>query len=357
MVQELHMPDLPENERKRIAQRATDLTKRKAYKECLAIGECEGPIVGSHSIPRAWLRKICDNDGKVRVFEKLPLNPFRANNDTYPVLNHLNSVSVGYFTCERHERLFSRIDDPNLDVCDSGNLNLLVYRPILETLWTQNLLMQQARAKLAEAPQNELFEKEVGLQNQRIAGLRHYKKRIEGCLDPKTCHHCEGGKCRVVGHKTFHIPGEPALAVSGFSDGIRTRANARFNYVQHLMNWGMTVLPLSNGHMVIFHHFIDEEKIIEPLGRMLSHLHGKKLQGQISYWTLKSFEQLAISPSRWEQFGRHRRSAMLDVFYNEMPDVGFGDMEQIQKWDKDFFNPNPLAANYNQLNLFNPEKR
>ena len=104
------------------------------------------------------------------------------------------------------------------------------------------------------------------------------------------------------------------------------------------------------------HHFTDEEYIITPLGQILSHLQGKKLQGQISYWILKSFEDLAISPGRWDQFGK-RRSAMLDVFLNEMPDVGFGTMEQIQKWEEDRFKPDLPARNYNELNLFNPHKR
>ena len=122
------------------------------------------------------------------------------------------------------------------------------------------------------------------------------------------------------------------------------------------MNWGMTVLPLSKGHKVILHHFIDEERIIEPLGQMLSRLQGKKLQGQISYWILKSFENLAINPGRWEQFGK-RRLAMLEVFLNEMPDVGFGSMEQIQKWEEERFKQDSYAPNYNELNLFNPDKR
>ena len=81
------------------------------------------------------------------------------------------------------------------------------------------------------------------------------------------------GKCKVIAHKVFHILGEPAIAVSDFSDGIRKRENPRFNSVEYIVNWGMTVLPLNKGHKVIFHHLVEEESIIEPMSQYLSHLH------------------------------------------------------------------------------------
>ena len=360
MIRRLHTPDLPENERKRIVQKVVDLTKRKAYQECLGLGECEGAIEGGHLIPKAWLKRICDNEGNVKVFAELPINTFRADHkmSNRPVLNHINNAFVGSFTCRRHEEMFGPIDDPDLDLTNQKNLNLILYKSIMANLWQQKLLLQMAQACLAEVPQDEQFKSQVGLQQQRITGLNYYKQKVEGCLNPQSCHRCKDGRCRAIEHKNFHIPGEPALTVSDFSDGIRirTRANTQINSVEPIMNWGMTVLPLSKGHKVILHHFIDEERIIEPLGQMLSRLQGKKLQGQISYWILKSFENLAINPGRWEQFGK-RRLAMLEVFLNEMPDVGFGSMEQIQKWEEERFKQDSYAPNYNELNLFNPDKR
>lgn len=358
MIRRLYEPELPQNERNRIAQRAVDLTKRKAYKECLVSGECEGPIVGGHLIPRAWLKRISDHDGSVRVFAQLPINVFRAGDDYggLPALEHINNALVGSFTCRKHEKVFSAIDDPNPDLTDYKNLNLMVYKPIIASLWLQKLLLQRAQDNLAQAPQAELFQLEVELQHQRINGLKYYKERVEECLSPHTCQNCQNDKCRVIGHEIFYVPGSPAVAVSGFSDGIRTRINPRSNSVEQIMNWGMTVLPLSKGHKVIFHHFVEEESIAEPVGRLLSHLQGKELQCQISYWILRSFEHSAIHPGRWKQFGE-RRSAMLDVFRNEMPDVGFGTMERIRKWDEDRFKPDLFTSNPNQLNLFYPSKR
>ena len=253
--------------------------------------------------------------------------------------------------------MFGPTDNPDMDLTDIGILNLLVYKPIIAGLWQHRLLLQRAEAQLAEVPERELFQMEVKLHRQQVFGLEYYKQLTEGCIKPQTCRKCKGGKCRVIGHKTFHIPGKPALAVSDFTNGIRRRENPRFRSVEYIMNWGMTVLPHSEGHKVIFHHFIDEEDMNVPVGQLLTQLQGKKLQGEISYWILKSFENIALNPSRWEQFGPSRRKAMLDVFSNELMDIGFGSVERIEKWERERFKPETPAPNPHQINLFNPNKR
>ena len=360
MIRELYDPNLPQNERNRISQITVDLTKRKAYRSCLATGQCKGGIVGGHVIPRSWLRKICDDEGGVRVFSKLPVNPFRSNSEEAPyspTLEHFNNAFVGSFTCEEHESMFSSIDDPEPDLSDSGKLNLMVYKPIIATLWRQKLLLQSAQAALAEVPESELFQSMAQLQQQRVIGLEYYKKETERCLYPQVCQKCKGGKCRIIGHKVFRIPGEPAIAASDFSDGIRTRLNPHFGTAHYIVNWGITVLPLNKGHEVILHHFVEEERIIEPMSQRLSDLQGKKLQREISYQMLKSFETIAIAPRRWEQFGENRRRAILEVFTNEMSDIGFGSMDTVMKWERNRFKPEMPVPNPNQINLFNPNKR
>ena len=360
MIRKLHDPNLQQNERNRISQIIVDLTKRKAYRRCLATGQCKGGIAGGHVVPRSWLRNICDDEGQVRVFSKLPINPFRSYSEeapNFPTLEHFNNAFVGSFTCEEHETLFFSIDDPEPNLHDSRNLNLMVYKPIIATLWQQELLLQSAQAALAEVPESELFKSMVQLQRQRVIGLQYYKQQTERCLNPQMCLKCKGGKCKVIGHKVLHISGEPAIAASDFSDGIRTRANARFGLAQYIVNWGITVLPLNKGHEVIVHHFVEEEYIIEPMSRRLSGLHGKKLQREISYQMLKSFENIAIGPRKWEQFGENRRHAILEVFTNEIPDIGFGSIDTVMKWERDRFRPERHIPNPNQINLFNPNKR
>ena len=402
MTSRLNEPSLSENERKRISQIILDMTKRRAYRRCLATGQCKGIVVGGHVVPRAWLKEICDGEGNVRVFSELPVNPFKSlsgKTRCFPALEHFNNALVGSFTCQKHEGLFSSIDHAEPDLRDSRNLNLMVYRPIISTLWKQQLLLQAAQAALTEVPESELFQSMARLQRQRVNGLEYYRRQTERCLSPRECRKCTGGKCKSIGHKVYRLSGEPAVAASDFSDGIipiccdcaannipqcshpsfprkresirppsentaashkkgiRTRVNFGFRTVENLVNWGITVLPFSKGHKVILHHFVEEEDIIEPMSQRLSGLQGKKLQREISHQLLKSFENIAIGPRRWDQLGNRRRRAILNVFTNELPDIGFGSIDAVMKWERDRGRPETPIPNPNQINLFNPKKR
>ena len=310
-------------------------------------------------VPRSWLKKICDDEGQVRIFSKLPVNPFKSHSEDtpyFPTLEHFNNTFVGSFTCEEHERMFSSTDNPEPDLCDSTNLSLMVYKPIIATLWQQELLLRSVQSALAELPESELLQSMVQLQQQRVIGLKYYKQQTEQCLDPQECQVCKGGKCKAIAHRIFHLPGEPAIAASDFSDG-RTRVNPLFGVTQYIANWGITVLPSNKGHEVILHHFVEEERIIEPMSQTLSGLQGKKLQRIISYQLLKSFENIAISPQRWEQFGENRRRAIVGLFTNEVPDIGFGSIDTVMKWERDRLRPEMAIPNPNLINLFNPSKR
>ena len=174
MIRKLHAPDLPRNERSRITQTAVDLTKQRAFKECLGPGECKGSIEGGHLIPKSWLRKMSNQTGEVRIFTALPINPFRASiEDSLNALKleHLNNVFVGSFTCRNHEEMYGPTDDPDANLSDYRTLNLLAHKPITAALWQQKLLLQQAEAMLAEVPEDEAFQFEVELQRQRVIGL------------------------------------------------------------------------------------------------------------------------------------------------------------------------------------------
>ena len=233
----------------------------------------------------------------------------------------------------------------------------MVYRPIIATLWKQGLLLQAAQAALTEAPESELFQSMAQLQRQRVFGLEYYKRQIERCLTLHDCRKCTGGKCKSIGHRVFRLSGEPAVAASDFTDGIRTRINSRFGLVQNLVNWGLTVLPWNDGHRVILHHFVDEEGIIEPMSQHLSRFQGRKLQREISYQMLKSFENIGIDPFRWDQFGDRRRRAIVNVFTNELPDKGFGSIDTVMKWERTRGKSATPISNPNQINLFNPKRR
>lgn len=357
-MRELFQPKLPESQKRHILQVLTEKTKIDRYKECLAVGEHEGSIVRGHLIPHAWLRKI-SLEGEVMAFMTLPIVGTKAlegdgSFGLQPV--SANTFNRRCFTCKKHEVLFHPIDIPDADLFDLRNLNLLVYKSIIATLWSQKLLMRSEEAALSETPENEMFKFGARLYSQSAIGLEYYKRQVERCLDPQTCSRCEGRECKTLAHKVLHIRGEPALAVSDFTSGARRRDDYTHGTITHLANWGLTVRPDAKGHTVVFHYFREEQGILQPDIEQLSRLQGRHLQEKVSCLILDHFENIAISPAVWERFGR-RRNAILERFYNEVPNIGFGSAEQIAKWERDRFDPHPTPPNLRQLNLFSTKMR
>ena len=348
-MRKLYQPDLPENQKRHIRQVLTDKTKIDRYKECLAAGEHKGAIVEGHLIPRSWLRKI-DLDGKVIAFMTLPIALTQI-----PQLVGIWVFNTGSFTCKEHENLFRPVDDPGVDLSDLRNLNLSVYKAIIATLWRQKLIFRAYESMLAETPDDEVFQAYLNMYRQQAIGLEHYKREVERCLNPQNCRWCNGRECKIVAHKVLHIRGEPILAVSDFTSGIRTKVNPMRRTVDYIANWGLTVLPTEKGHTVALHYFREERDIVEPTVEQLSRLQGRQLQAMVSCLILDSLENIAISPAAWLKFGK-RRQAMVDRFRSEIPDIGFGSAERIAKWERDRFDPHPTPPNRHQLNLFSTRK-
>ena len=48
--------------------------------------------------------------------------------------------------------MFSNIDDPEPDLSDAKNLNLMAYKPIIAGLWREKLLLRAAETELSEDP-------------------------------------------------------------------------------------------------------------------------------------------------------------------------------------------------------------
>lgn len=348
-MRKLYQPELPENQRRHILQLITDKTKIARYKECLVAGEHQGAIVEGHLIPRSWLRKI-DLEGKVMAFMTLPIAQTPP-----PQLVGSGVCNTGSFTCGEHENFFRPVDDPDADLSDLRNLNLLVYKAIIATLWRQKLLLGGYESALDETPDNEMFQEHRHIIRQHIIGLRHYKREVERCLNPQNCRWCNGRECKTVAHKVLHIRGEPILAVADFTSGIRTEVNPVRGTVRKA-NWGLTVRPSEKGHTVALHYFREERAIVEPTVEQMSRLQGRHLHAMVSCLIVDHLENIAISPATWSNFGK-RRQAIVDRFRSEIPDIGFGPAERIAKWERDRLDPHPTPPNRHQLNLFSTRNR
>lgn len=346
----LHRPDLTENESRSIAQMLTDKTKPHQYKECLVSGEHKGQIAKGHLIPRSWLTEISLRS-KVMMITEPPINLFWGNRDR-AISVGIGDATTGFFTCEEHEKLFFPIDAKDPDLSSAQSLTLMMYKAIISQLWSQKLMKKAYESILQETPSNEPAQIILWNHKDREQGLTAYKEKIEQCLYPSSCTKCMGQECQSIAHKVWHIAGNPAMAVSQHTDGARAKTAPHQGTEQKIVHWGFTVLPTGKGHAAILHYYRDEEHDLYSLFGGLFKAQGKKLQSELSVLMLDYCENIAISPTHWERLGTKRQQAILQRFWAEMPDFGFGTKEQIEKWERDRLSSEKYVPNMRQLNLF-----
>ena len=202
-------------------------------------------------------------------------------------------------------------------------------------------------------PGDEPFELDVRDSKQRIIGLEHHKREIGQCLNPTNCKHCNGQDCRVVGHEVRHISGEPAIAVSQFSDGIRMRLDAYNSTLQPIANWGITVLPTDRGHSAVLHYFRQEHDIMNGTTENVRALNGRRLQEYLSSLILDNCENIAISPTIWDAFGAKKQQAIRERFIPELSALSYGPPERLAELEYRRLTRDRAIPNPRQINLFN----
>lgn len=358
MTYELHTPDIPENEARRIGQVLVNSFKRKQFRKCM-VGACRrSRAVQGHLVSRSWLNEIATSD-EVYVFAPYgPLSPFNAASDNDVLAReHVNNALTRYFTCEEHEKLFFPIDGFEPDFSKLENVHLVFYKALLAQLWLENFMERAYRKVSRESPKDEFYQTMRRVHAESSHGLRRYKSKVERCLNPDRCKRCQGGPCRVIEYQMRSIRGESTIAASQCSAGpavnfrifSETERHAEFNAI-----CGTTVVPTSQGHVFLYHYFLDEKHLIQRELDHIAAIQGPMLEAYISAILLSDCENIAVRPEFWEGLGERRQRAILDRFHNDLPDIGIGPQEMIDRWNYERMHqtgilpvPNPV-----QINLF-----
>lgn len=353
---------LQEGERRRLQQLFLTKTKPQALKRCLAFDAYHSQTVAGHVIPRSWLKGIAEDDGVV-AFGSRRLRPNgTSDSDANPAhstdvrLEAISTATTRHFTCATHEKLFFDADKPEPDTNDLRVLNLMAYRAVISQLWTEIVVHDAEAALLEQYPEDQLASIQAEHRTRTARDLNFYKRQLEQCLRPDLCTKCDGRRCKVIAHIVRHIRGDPTVAVCQFSDGLRSEAIDDAGHRRRLTNWGLTVVPTPTGHTVIFHYFWNDRGLSPLLEDAISKyksLTGKPLQEFVSIEILDYTEGFAINPQMWAKFGAKRRDAILQRFLSEMPFIGVGTEDEIEKYYAEVMSgTRPRPMNPRQLNLF-----
>ena len=223
---------------------------------CRYSDSCTGTLVKAHVLSKAWLDG--DGDGLARAHQVLWFghghdfpeavhkavhagnahaeDMFRAQLAAFPCAVPTKAATVAKFCCREHDDLFRAEVDNRAGLWPHPSaraLNLLFLRPLLRQLHQLEVECQVAHIPaFAPAWSPHLFGR---LPKDPVANLIRARNRVRATV--------EGSTDRwAVDYVWRHIPGEPRLAAAMPS-----------TFASDGSPWGLSVVPLADGHLVAFH--------------------------------------------------------------------------------------------------------
>ena len=353
--------DLLPNDQKPKLQLLAKLTSPYSYNKGCLWPNCSGKAIKAHVVARNWMKAIEVGGETVEIYprdwnylsrEVILVDTPRGRRPIQldPKRRDIPDTQCYPFLCHHHDVDFKNVDNlTETQDYSLRNLNWTVYRSVLAQEWrvesrkwalTQSGIFGPSTGYGSNTA--ELRASVYSKLNESLDGLGYYKRKLAQCLEPQNCGQCDGTHCSFVAHQTLHLRGEPKLAACTFSLGIRGREN-----------WGLTVVPLSDGtgHDVIWHHFGEHSKITEKRISLQRKAQGRKREELVSQCILRLADALVVSPEWWDSIGDKRRDAILEMVSGETG-IATGTPEQVSWWVNRANTPILDLPNPRQLNLF-----
>lgn len=127
-----------QNEKEWLKLLAAEIEKidhQKDFNKCYVSNECQNSSINAHAISRAALEIISDDHKKIIASPNYPfvhpISHYKAK-----ILDYRSDkyFSVGNFSCSEHDKIFANIDNRNIDLSNSENLFLIIYRSTLRSM-------------------------------------------------------------------------------------------------------------------------------------------------------------------------------------------------------------------------------
>jgi hypothetical protein len=265
-------------------------------------GDCQGQIVGAHTIPRSQLRQIASN-GHVYYVRGNP-EDLAANNGRYTVGKRgVGQFSVLNFFCAAHDReIFSHLENDPLTF-DSYQLSLLHYRAMAAELY-KKMNAVEATALLLAKEQGRRPRGDRSMQaakafqmGQRL-GLRDMAQEFPRCETALASERYEDVSALVV---RFKRP-PSIMTVGGFApefdyDGSRMQTLGKISTVYHPI--GLSVLAAPTGAAVAF-TWLRGASICRKFAESFMRQDRSKLSTLIIQTAFEHLENTCMSGSWWD---------------------------------------------------------
>ena len=218
-------------------------------------------------------------------------------------------VMIDRFCCHAHDLGFGEVDDRSRLLPDPSELacNLSFLRAVLRGLHRETgLALFRSRHPEFEGAGD------LAMDRHNVANLRRVRQQVRNAVGAK-------GGAWCMNHIVRRIPGEPRLAAALIS---RFRNGAP---------WGLTIIPLTEGHLAILHYCT-----LLPKGpRALGDLRQKErdlttdilgpdnslLPRMASGLLLRQCPDLCVAPDAWNAYPDHIRACIRDMLMARLLDA------------------------------------
>ena len=313
--------NMPTNEQKRIMQVLTDKTKRTAIKRCIVPGRHRGKIAEGHSVQDAVMRRLTSRT-TIMSFSCLPVVPKRPLPDEVEVRHAM----TGYFACRKHEELFAKVENKIPDFDNEEHLLLLAYKALLKGMWQAKLTRVAWSDVAAQDPKSDMPSHMARLHSEMEKGIGYYKYIAEEMLGIAVHPSPYEDQPNVLEHIVFRVPSRiPTVAASTWTNGLSSRLTPIRGgmIIERIPQWGCTVYPLEEEHVVVYHFTASDAPAIRSGIKTILTATDEVLQREVSLDLLAHMEDIVVSPEVWGSFSEDKRSAIEDYFKATLPDMGF----------------------------------
>ena len=324
-------------------------------RRCLYSTRCTAEVINAHSISRAILGTIQDDGQVIR-----PGAHREKDDEGSPSLQlsfdsvGISNASTGYFICQQHDRIFSKIDTTPMDFDNPGICDLLLYRAVLREIW-RLMVLGPLTAKIDQVvPGAQLPSVHP---NTRLRTLLY----IQEVLMPSIA---SGGATRddsSVVHMVRQIKSEqPILASSSASGGSILALNQAGKKIpdrylgSHLGIepygcWGLTIIPQETEHVVLVSWLQGSQA--ERYFNHIREVQGRELEAAISAELILFSENWFLRPAIWEGYGQKKQEAIV-VAYNNFEQMLSGGYNWLDKPTNTPWYEYLEVPNRHQINLF-----
>lgn len=127
-----------QNEKEWLKLLAAEIEKidhQNDFNKCYVGNECQNSSINAHAISRTALEIISDDRKKIIASPNYPfVNPIAHYMAKILDYRSDKNFSVGNFSCSEHDKIFTDIDRRNIDLSNSKNLFLIIYRSTLRAM-------------------------------------------------------------------------------------------------------------------------------------------------------------------------------------------------------------------------------